>query len=537
MHLIHNKTLELHECLVAGAEPYAILSHTWGEGEVSLQEMRAGNSRTKTGYEKIRRCCEMAATDGFEYSWVDTCCIDKTSSAELSEAINSMYQWYEAAGVCYAYLADVPTGLDPESTSQAIRRSRWFTRGWTLQELIAPESVIFFDNQWKELGTKYSMQGLVSDITTIQREALQFSNHVMGFSVAQRMSWASMRETTRVEDLAYCLMGLFRVNMPMLYGEGSRAFIRLQEEILKTTPDHSILAWKNGDSQHSWGVLASSPAYFSQCHDIIRVDNPSSSPLSSTSKGIHLHVRTKPLTKSQFQGVGTGSEILQAVLDCRKEADKDTLLTIYLKESPQAVHGHGLQRVISNQMGELRKAAVYKLEAKDLFVRQQPVYSRQPSHARLYLTTAKLKGTGFLLKETYVYPEWHELSLLNQVLKLPVDFASSLYAGFRFEDENSNGFIVQFDIGSRACYVNAQVLELTSQSWEERHYHTVASRLVDYSRRPNSDRVYWQHPITKLGISVSIRRTIVSEKRAKTISISCHPPSEVSANLLSVSEV
>jgi hypothetical protein len=129
MRLIHIGTLELHEFFGRSIPHYAILTHTWGKDEVSFQEMQSGDGKSMAGYEKVRRCCEKADADGFEYCWVDTCCIDKTSSAELSEAINSMYKWYRVADVCYVYLADVPPNLAKEAASQAFRKSRWFTRG------------------------------------------------------------------------------------------------------------------------------------------------------------------------------------------------------------------------------------------------------------------------------------------------------------------------------------------------------------------------------------------------------------------------
>ena len=173
MRLLDTTTFELHEFFDRKIPPYAILSHTWGEDELFFQEMQSVNGKSKAGYDKIRRCCEMAAADGFEYCWVDTCCIDKTSSAELPEAINSMYRWYRVADVCYVYLADVPPNLGTEGARQAFRKSRWFTRGWTLQELIAPRSMIFFNNDWVEIRTNGSLKSQISEITKIKEEVLE----------------------------------------------------------------------------------------------------------------------------------------------------------------------------------------------------------------------------------------------------------------------------------------------------------------------------------------------------------------------------
>ncbi|KAH7395485.1 heterokaryon incompatibility protein-domain-containing protein, partial [Cadophora sp. MPI-SDFR-AT-0126] len=244
MRLLNSRTLKLEEFLSEKVPPYIILSHTWGSEEVSFQEMQHPNEeiRNKLGYTKVQRCCDVAADDGFDHVWIDTCCIDKTSSSELSEAINSMFKWYQEAEVCYAFLSDVPTDLDNTTLDIALRKSRWFTRGWTLQELIAPAHVMFFDDNWKELGTRSSLRDAISATTSIQVNVLLGYN-IKKFSIAQRMSWASRRTTTRSEDTAYCLMGLFEVNMPLLYGEGGNAFIRLQEEIIRRSDDHSIFAW------------------------------------------------------------------------------------------------------------------------------------------------------------------------------------------------------------------------------------------------------------------------------------------------------
>ncbi|TBU26281.1 HET-domain-containing protein [Dichomitus squalens] len=193
---------------------------------------------------KIREACRVAREAGYDYLWIDSCCIDKTSSSELSEAINSMYLWYGIAKECYAYLADVPPGEDPRSADSRFRLSRWFTRGWTLQELISPHRLQFLSKDWEVIGTKATLVDLVEEITTVPREALLHLESLDDFSVAQRLSWAAARETTRVEDRAYSLLGIFDINIPTLYGEGERAFRRLQEEIVRRVPDQSLFAWK-----------------------------------------------------------------------------------------------------------------------------------------------------------------------------------------------------------------------------------------------------------------------------------------------------
>ena len=193
--------------------------------------------------EKIRRTCELARAHGYKYIWIDSCCIDKSSSSELSEAINSMYLWYRTAHICYAFLGDVPRKDDPKRKESFFRKSRWFRRGWTPQELIAPELVIFVSKEWCVFGTKATLGELVEDITGIDRGILEHKISLDQVSIAARMSWAANRETTRVEDQAYSLLGIFDIHMPTLYGEGPRAFRRLQEEILRRIPDQSIFAW------------------------------------------------------------------------------------------------------------------------------------------------------------------------------------------------------------------------------------------------------------------------------------------------------
>jgi hypothetical protein len=196
---------------------YAILSHTWGENEVTYKDMvkRPNEAALKRGYQKIKACAQQALTDGLDYFWIDTCCIDKSSSAELSEAINSMFRWYRDAYVCYAYLCDIPERLpstDHRTWISKFQTSRWFSRGWTLQELIAPRSLEFYSEHWSQVGTKKDLTSAITDRTGIPYEVVVSSDFSKA-SLAQRMSWAAGRSTSVREDAAYCLMGLFDVNM------------------------------------------------------------------------------------------------------------------------------------------------------------------------------------------------------------------------------------------------------------------------------------------------------------------------------------
>lgn len=299
---------------------YAILSHTWGEEEVTLQDIQNGEAQGKKGYQKIRGCCAYASANGFSYVWIDTCCIDKTSSAELSEAINSMYRWYEDAYICYAYLADI--SVDRRHDMGA---SRWFTRGWTLQELIAPFRLLFLDTDWQELGTKTEMAETLFQWTGISIGVLKGIIDPETITVAQRMSWASKRRTSRIEDQAYCLMGLFGVNMPLIYGEGQKSFIRLQEEILANSDDLSIFIWKSDDQSHR-GLLATSPKAFEESADIIRGSNPaiaSKTPLMISSKGIHLEA---PFVAVGHAGLGL------AILDYATSSNPHRMMGIFVRD-------------------------------------------------------------------------------------------------------------------------------------------------------------------------------------------------------------
>ncbi|KAI8674031.1 HET domain-containing protein [Fusarium keratoplasticum] len=317
MRLLNTQTIVVETFGDDQIPPYAILSHTWEAEEVTFQDMELGKATGKKGWAKVKGSCSMARKNGFDYVWLDTCCIDKTSSAELSEAINSMYRWYQEATVCYAFLADV-------SDLAELPKSKWFTRGWTLQELIAPSSMIFFSQTWDELGTKETLDRVILKRTRIPEAILSGYQDLETASVAQRMSWASDRRTTRREDLAYCLMGIFGINMPLLYGEGERAFVRLQEEIMRVSDDHSLFAWKCPNSRG--GLLALSPAAFKDSGSIIPWNpfTPYNSPFTLTNKGVHLDL--------PFIGLGDRGTGL-AVLSCTEVGDPDKLVAIYLRDT------------------------------------------------------------------------------------------------------------------------------------------------------------------------------------------------------------
>ncbi|KAF2845622.1 HET-domain-containing protein [Plenodomus tracheiphilus IPT5] len=308
MRLLHAKTFEFQAFEGTHVPKYAILSHRWEGEEISYHEMEEGTTifrdpARRVYFDKIRQCCLQAIDDELDYVWIDTCCIDKSSSAELSEAINSMYQWYQKSTMCYAYLSDVEcetvgTQIVVTKVKEGSRfeDSKWWTRGWTLQELIAPRAVKFFapgPTGWMAIGTRQSLMQEISLRTRIDHGTL-LGRDVRMSSVARRMSWASERETTRPEDLAYCLLGLFGVNMPLLYGEGTRAFLRLQEEIMKQSDDQTLLAWEldpEPTGSTLCGPLATSPLQFRGSGNLLPIiDSNINNSYSMTNKGLMIEL-------------------------------------------------------------------------------------------------------------------------------------------------------------------------------------------------------------------------------------------------------
>ena len=326
MRLLNSSTRRLLDCSADKIPKYAILSHTWreDEDEVLFTDMEKGSAESKAGYQKLQYACKQAADAGWEYIWIDTCCIDKSSSAELSEAINSMFSWYQRAEICYAYLADVSRKADIGTNN------RWFKRGWTLQELIGSSNMVFFSSEWIELGTKSSLCRVLAEITGIDVGILTNASPLESASLAQRMSWASHRVTTRVEDMAYCLMGIFDINMPLLYGEGEKAFTRLQEEIMKNSDDHSLFAWTDpnaeGDDQYS--LLAKKPEFFAKSGNIVPYREwEYRAPFSISNKGLRIELH---LTHC-------GPRLYSAALDCPVPPQQEDFLGVYLQPVPTGV--------------------------------------------------------------------------------------------------------------------------------------------------------------------------------------------------------
>jgi Heterokaryon incompatibility protein (HET) len=348
MRLIDTQTLELSEFFDSTIPSfYVIVSHTWGYEELTFQDWlyikkknpprwgwvrndkEIDQIKSRAGYIKIKKACQQAQRDGYDWVWIDTICIDKTSPAELSEAINSMFRWYTNAAVCYVFLADVPnlSPKDCNAPTSHFRRSRWFRRGWTLQELIGPKKLEFFSRDWARIGSRKDLVDLITEITTVPQDCLEDSRFLRFYTVATKMSWASRRETSRAEDIAYSLLGIFNVQMPLLYGEGGEnAFIRLQEEIIKEITDHSMLAWRrlpplSNSNSGTWGILATHPSQFEHATNI-QDRGPSRDPISMTSDG-QLRIQLPVLQRNGFA---------IAILECGIEGNSDLQLGILIAQ-------------------------------------------------------------------------------------------------------------------------------------------------------------------------------------------------------------
>ena len=369
MRLLHTKLLEFEEFFDSQIPRYAILSHRWAKKEVTFQDFGLGRQQVWPGFVKIRGCCAVALSQGFDWVWIDTCCIDKKSSAELSEAINSMWRWYREAKECYVYLSDVQwkKGMDLQNT---LKQSSWFTRGWTLQELLAPSQVVFFDREWNYIGVKQKMLAEISAVTGIGAEHL---NNISGASVATKMSWVSRRQTSRLEDMAYCLLGIFGINMPLLYGEGRKAFLRLELEILKKSDDESIFAWISTSKQPHDGLLALWPDSFADSSDI-SVFTPaySSVPQSGAPSGlVFLNRHPYSMTNKGLEFTVPRRDLPMIRLHCRRSYhDNGCALSIKLQQ-----FGHNWRRINCDRLylSDMDGVTLSQLSSSE----KQTIYSRQ----------------------------------------------------------------------------------------------------------------------------------------------------------------
>jgi hypothetical protein len=295
----------------SNAPSYAILSHTWGDDELELKDLRGPDAVQRAQQDtKVHGACILAQKQmpKLSHAWIDTICIDQSSSSDKSEAINAMYRYYREAKICFTILSDVdgngvqliesktPDTPQMKAVRDAFTNARWFTRGWTLQELLAPTQFMFYDKHWNPLGSRDDLCNTIAGKTRIESAVLRDAQQLRACSIAKRMSWAAGRKTRRPEDVAYSLLGIFGVNMPMIYGEGGeRAFIRLQEEIIKISDDHSLFAWPLSADPDNFAMLARSPAAFVNCSNIISAEfRYGNHPYSVTNRGVSMTLNLSP---------------------------------------------------------------------------------------------------------------------------------------------------------------------------------------------------------------------------------------------------
>jgi hypothetical protein len=457
MRLIDVETLKLKEFVGDKVPPYAILSHTWGadEEEVSFRDIRRANiEKAGNGYTKLEGCCKQAKKDGLKYAWIDTCCIDKDSSTELGEAINSMFQWYKKASICYVYLSDVPTGDKSRNPGSKFFSSYWFTRGWTLQELLAPKKLQFYDQTWTLLGTKSELSGVIQTITHIPRPFLLGLAELPEASVAQRMSWAANRATKRTEDTAYCLLGIFGVVMPIIYGgDGNQAFSRLQQEIMKDTRDYSILAWgldlgESIPSQStdviSGGALATAPSDFANCGHIVpgkQYTRPVNAfEISGGCLRVHLPLHT------------TSTGEIYGLLNCGPEQNAEHVgiplsNAISGEQSDEYIRPQGHHSILlrTNTSSSSTTAVYIRIER-----------ARAATNRRYWFYIEESVETNLELIEVYPGARWKDRAMISTATDSDRNITQRSLARFRRKGEESRDVIVVLEFEVQGAQVQAR---------------------------------------------------------------------------------
>jgi hypothetical protein len=404
-----------------------------------------------------------------------------------------MFTWYERSKVCYAYLSDVACeGLDPGEIKKLFRESEWFRRGWTLQELLAPSYVDFFSQDWSWIGSKSSLSGVVSKVTRIK----DLWNWKPA-SVAQKMSWASVRETTRIEDRAYSLLGLFGVHMPPLYGEGENAFIRLQLEIMSKLDDDSLFAWEGDVPGGFSGLLAPSSSYFFTSADIVRaVIDKNRPPHSWTSKGIGTHFMCKP-TEKFVHGTKSGTPSFLALLNCAPKPAKGYIsryIGLLLSQSPSGVWMRATTRCLF-EVDEYTYGELDKVRARERDIRYIPqiALSRETPITSVYVATESFTSLGFVAKKRWPTTSWREFKFSehgpwregkrgNPFSRLEFYFHEFTYsrASLIFQNKDLHGFGLVMEISNGRVFFDVVTLneaESTSgwEDWKE-------SALIDRDR-------------------------------------------------------
>ena len=448
-----------------------------------------------------------------------------------------MYSWYKASQVCYAYLADVRGG---DTLSDDLRQSQWFRRGWTLQELLAPRSVVFFDNDWIDIGTKLSLEEVISEITGID----DFVNFKTA-CVAQKMSWAAKRHTTRIEDEAYCLLGLFDVNMPPLYGEGKKAFMRLQLEILKTSDDESIFVWYDEFLQ---GLLAGSPKcfrYSGRVRPIHPKDRYKSftlwkdNPFSMTNKGLHISLNLfpynledgmfiVPLECSSLGEDGEEQDVCPAILLQRKvvhSVERYKRVFVPNEKKLLLLTHDEIRRMMLETNGNVNKYIYIKDRLED----EWPKYLCE-WHSDITVNTCSLQEHGFVVssyeKDGEGLCNWDKLKHDEIVMALRLRLHKEMVVRVLFTNNQTRESIVLaivVGIGAEPC-----VLVLTigngpslrdrnvalSQPWFVATSHAVSE--TSEISAPRAKLLEEEDPDSVTGIRKIYREVIRAYNRSKT---------------------
>jgi hypothetical protein len=440
MRLLDTRTMKL-ESYFDNIPSYAILSHCWEEEEVIFADIahlshpvKAEAVRAKKGWEKIMRTCEQAVKDGLDYCWIDTCCIDKSSSAELSEAINSMFSWYKHSSKCYAYVADV-------DDLHGFVGSKWFTRAWTLQELLAPSHIQtdastgmeFFSRDWKCLGSKGGLSTTISKATGIPREYLEGLSLAKA-SISMRMSWAADRQATRAEDIAYSLLGIFDVNMPLLYGEGkTKAFRRLQEEIMRISEDETLFAWESTEfnvNMSGADVLSSDPKDFNEARDLVPFasDNPLI-PHSMTHRGLRISLelysldppsdgrlnprqRIRPLRSPVM--IWSDQELVWAPLRCHVAHDYRNHVMVPLRHLAADIYLRDTSTSVALVPTTIPLASLSRGVGKDIYIRSSRTSSISESIQRRHGFIIRNMPEGVVVRGVHPKEVWEPRSNILQ---------------------------------------------------------------------------------------------------------------------------
>lgn len=392
---------------------YAVLSHVHEGDELSILdiaslhgywESSAGGSTLpvskQKSFEKIRRAARTARQHGHRYIWIDTCCIDHSNPADVYEAINESFSWFQEAAACYTYLADVePTDRDdPYAEKSSFRYSRWFKRAWTLPELLAPEKMEFYAQDWSHIGSKTNDKflKLLSKASGIPADVLTGERDLDDVSISTRMQWAARRQASRTEDVGYSLLGIFGVHMNINYGEGNNAFVRLQQEILPKTHDHSLFAWFLDDEPAQihgqsgeikmFGLLADSPVRFAKTGNLKPLTHPTiaENPWGMTGKGLRAGFIIRPCTE-----FGYATDVFQARLNCEPMDLSTSPPLIFLKR----LWGDQFARIFADKrsIGTARSASAHDGVFETIFVKQQPTQAVR--HIRITMAD-QLPATG-----------------------------------------------------------------------------------------------------------------------------------------------